>query len=120
MYIYTGFAGTDKKVEYLKRLGFDAAFNYKTVESLDTAIKESCPKGVDIFFDNVRPISLLCYSHKNLLVVSKIIHDYLLLAFIMCILGWRRNIACGALKHECVWPCLNLWSHLTLQCHRAA
>ena len=66
VYIHTGFAGTDKKVEYLKRLGFDAAFNYKTVESLDTAIKESCPKGVDIFFDNVRPISLLCYSHKKI------------------------------------------------------
>ena len=40
-------------MEYLKSLGFDAAFNYKTVESLDAAIKQACPNGVDIFFDNV-------------------------------------------------------------------
>ena len=40
-------------MEYLKSLGFDAAFNYKTVESLDVAIKQACPNGVDIFFDNV-------------------------------------------------------------------
>ena len=49
-----GFAGSDAKVDYLKGLGFDAAYNYKKVASLDTAIKESCPKGVDLFFDNVR------------------------------------------------------------------
>lgn len=48
-----GFAGSDKKVEYLKSIGFDAAYNYKTVKSLDEAIKESCPNGVDLFFDNV-------------------------------------------------------------------
>lgn len=48
-----GFAGSDKKVEYLKDIGFDAAFNYKTIESLDSVIKSSCPNGVDLFFDNV-------------------------------------------------------------------
>nr|CAC38761.1 leukotriene B4 [Geodia cydonium] len=48
-----GFAGSDAKVKYMLDLGFDAAYNYKTVESLDAAIKESCPNGVDLFFDNV-------------------------------------------------------------------
>jgi prostaglandin reductase 1 len=48
-----GFAGTDEKVEYLKSIGFDAAYNYKTVPSLAEAIKEGCPNGVDVFFDNV-------------------------------------------------------------------
>ncbi|XP_003388652.1 PREDICTED: prostaglandin reductase 1-like [Amphimedon queenslandica] len=48
-----GFAGSDEKVTYLKSLGFDAAYNYKTVPSLEAAIKESCPNGVDVFFDNV-------------------------------------------------------------------
>ena len=52
-WVYAGFAGSDKKVEYLKSLGFDAAFNYKTLESLDATIKQSCPNGVDLFFDNV-------------------------------------------------------------------
>ncbi|XP_003391770.2 PREDICTED: prostaglandin reductase 1-like, partial [Amphimedon queenslandica] len=48
-----GFAGSDEKVAYLKSLGFDAAYNYKTIPSLEAAIKESCPNGVDVFFDNV-------------------------------------------------------------------
>ena len=52
--ITAGFAGSDAKVKYMLGLGFDAAYNYKKVESLDVAIKESCPNGVDLFFDNVR------------------------------------------------------------------
>ena len=40
-------------MEYLKSIGFDAAYNYKTVSSIDDALKESCPNGVDTFFDNV-------------------------------------------------------------------
>ena len=48
-----GFAGTDKKVEYLKSLGFDEAYNYKTIESLSETLKNACPKGIDCFFDNV-------------------------------------------------------------------
>jgi len=37
----------------MKELGFDAAYNYKTIESLDATLKEACPKGIDMFFDNV-------------------------------------------------------------------
>lgn len=48
-----GFAGSDAKVDYLKGIGFDEAFNYKTIASLDDALKSSCPKGIDCFFDNV-------------------------------------------------------------------
>ena len=40
-------------MEYMKELGFDAAYNYKTIESLDATLKEACPKGIDMFFDNV-------------------------------------------------------------------
>ena len=50
---HSGFAGSDAKVDYLKTLGFDAAFNYKTIASLEQTLKEACPKGVDIFFDHV-------------------------------------------------------------------
>ncbi len=49
-----GFAGSDAKVEYLKSIGFDLAYNYKTIESLDKTLKEACPDGIDMFFDNVR------------------------------------------------------------------
>lgn len=43
-------------MKYLKELGFDEAYNYKTIESLDATLKEACPKGIDMFFDNV------CYT----------------------------------------------------------
>jgi NADPH-dependent curcumin reductase CurA len=48
-----GIAGTDEKCKWLtEELGFDAAINYKT-ENISEALKRACPKGVDIYFDNV-------------------------------------------------------------------
>ncbi|KAJ1931473.1 hypothetical protein FBU59_006697, partial [Linderina macrospora] len=46
-------AGSDEKVEYVKSLGADVAFNYKTCGNYAKAIKQAAPEGVDIFFDNV-------------------------------------------------------------------
>lgn len=49
-----GSAGTDEKVEYLlKKLHFDAAFNYKKTKNLRATLKDLCPAGIDIYFDNV-------------------------------------------------------------------
>jgi NADPH-dependent curcumin reductase CurA len=49
-----GIAGSDKKIKYLiDELGFDAAINYRTAPNLRKALKEACPDGVDIYFDNV-------------------------------------------------------------------
>ncbi|KAM6109602.1 prostaglandin reductase 1 isoform 3-T7 [Phoenicopterus ruber ruber] len=48
-----GCAGSDDKVAYLKKIGFDEAFNYKTVTSLDEALHKASPDGYDCFFDNV-------------------------------------------------------------------
>ncbi|KAJ2751579.1 hypothetical protein GGI19_004398 [Coemansia pectinata] len=48
-----GAAGSDDKVEFVKSLGADAAFNYKTCGDLSAAIKKAAPNGVDIYFDNV-------------------------------------------------------------------
>jgi NADPH-dependent curcumin reductase CurA len=49
-----GMAGSDQKVRYLvDELGLDAAFNYRTAASLEDALKEHCPQGIDIFFDLV-------------------------------------------------------------------
>lgn len=49
-----GIAGSDKKIEYLeKELGINKGINYKKVSDLNQAIKEACPGGVDVFFDNV-------------------------------------------------------------------
>ncbi|XP_066223535.1 prostaglandin reductase 1 [Saccopteryx leptura] len=48
-----GAAGSDEKVAYLKKFGFDVAFNYKTVKSLEETLKKACPDGYNCYFDNV-------------------------------------------------------------------
>jgi len=47
-----GCAGSDAKIAYLKEIGFDEAFNYKSGDFLDN-MKAACPKGVDVFIDHV-------------------------------------------------------------------
>ncbi|EAY31299.1 NADP-dependent oxidoreductase [Microscilla marina] len=48
-----GIAGGAEKCAYLKdELGFDGAIDYKN-EDIQAAIKRECPKGVDVYFDNV-------------------------------------------------------------------
>ena len=48
-----GIAGGKQKCDYLvDELGFDAAIDYKS-EKLRKALREHCPDGVDVFFDNV-------------------------------------------------------------------
>ena len=64
-----GFAGSDEKVEYLKSIGFDAAYNYKKVSSLSDAITEGCPNGVDVFFDNVKS-----YNNITLCLRARVNH----------------------------------------------
>ncbi|CAL8325608.1 unnamed protein product [Lota lota] len=48
-----GSAGTDAKVAFLKELGFDRTINYKSVGSLDQALREAAPDGYDCYFENV-------------------------------------------------------------------
>lgn len=49
-----GIAGTDEKIKLLKEeFGFDEAINYKTITDIQKAVATACPKGVDIYFDNV-------------------------------------------------------------------
>jgi NADPH-dependent curcumin reductase CurA len=48
-----GSAGSPRKVAWLlERAGFDAAFDYSQVD-LDQALREHCPAGIDLYFDNV-------------------------------------------------------------------
>src|SRR2546430_4784657 len=48
-----GVAGSEAKCELVvKELGFDACVNYRT-EPLLSALQKACPKGIDVYFDNV-------------------------------------------------------------------
>ncbi|KAJ2727154.1 hypothetical protein GGI07_000038 [Coemansia sp. Benny D115] len=48
-----GTAGADDKVQFVKDLGADEVFNYKTCGDLSNAVKKAAPGGIDIYFDNV-------------------------------------------------------------------
>jgi len=48
-----GIAGGPEKCNYIvKELGFDAAIDYKN-ESVPDGLRKHCPKGVNVYFDNV-------------------------------------------------------------------
>lgn len=48
-----GIAGGPEKCRYMKEeLGFDEAIDYKN-ENIHVGIKRTCPKGIDVYFDNV-------------------------------------------------------------------
>jgi NADPH-dependent curcumin reductase CurA len=48
-----GLAGSDEKNRYLTdELGVDVGINYKNPD-MHQALKDACPKGVDVYFDNV-------------------------------------------------------------------
>ena len=48
-----GIAGGQEKCTYVvNELGFDGCIDYKQDE-INAALKEQCPKGVDVYFDNV-------------------------------------------------------------------
>ncbi|AQS93125.1 NADP-dependent oxidoreductase [Polaribacter sp. BM10] len=53
-----GIAGGKEKCDYiLNELGFDDAIDYKN-ENIYSALKKKCPKGIDVFFDNVGGVIL--------------------------------------------------------------
>ena len=48
-----GSAGSDDKVDWLRREAGVEAFNYKRADDLGAALALACPGGVDVYFDNV-------------------------------------------------------------------
>jgi NADPH:quinone reductase len=49
-----GIAGSDDKIRFItEELGFQGGFNYKTETDYAAKLRELCPNGIDIYFDNV-------------------------------------------------------------------
>ncbi|MCA1064145.1 NADP-dependent oxidoreductase [Rossellomorea sp. AcN35-11] len=49
-----GIAGSDEKVSYVTdTLGFDEGISYKTTDNIYAALKQACPDGIDVYFENV-------------------------------------------------------------------
>ena len=75
-----GIAGGIDKCNYIvKDLGFDAAIDYKS-RDVKTALAEHCPKGVDVYFDNVGgeilDTVLLFLSRRARVVICGAISQY--------------------------------------------
>lgn len=70
-----GSAGSDAKVAFLKELGFDEAFNYKTAGSLEEALKKASPEGYDCLFENV--------SNSGVVASLRSVHEHFLFLLFM-------------------------------------
>ena len=67
-----GIAGSAEKCDYaVKELGFDACVNYKDGD-LAAALKAACPRGIDVYFDNVAGDTLVAVM-RNLAIGARIV-----------------------------------------------
>ena len=49
-------SSSSQPLQCLEEFGFDAAIDYKSPNDLNAALNESCPDGVDVYFDNTSGI----------------------------------------------------------------
>src|SRR5207244_6809129 len=57
--------GPEKKADLLDLYGYDVAIDYKA-EDVRAALKDACPEGVDVYFDNVGgEVSAAVYTGLN-------------------------------------------------------
>ena len=74
--------GPDKAQRLTEEFGFDAAIDYRgrSLAELTAAIKEACPEGVDVFFDNVGGMqldaALACMNWKGRIAMCGMISQY--------------------------------------------
>ncbi len=75
-----GIVGSAAKAQHIERLGFHAAIDYRDRTDLGAAIREACPDGADVYFDNVGGATLetllpLMAEHGKV-VVCGMVSDY--------------------------------------------
>jgi len=76
-----GSAGSAAKVRWLHEVaGVDAAFNYKTVDSLTAELGKHGPRGIDVYFENVGgahlEAALECMNMHGRIVLCGMISQY--------------------------------------------
>jgi len=95
-----GIAGGADKCAYLRELGFDAAIDYKAGD-LAAALREHCPDGIHVYFDNVGGATL----------------DAALAQLAMR----ARVVICGAIsQYNATGPVTGPANYLSLLVHRAS
>ncbi|MGZ8263871.1 MAG: NADP-dependent oxidoreductase [Burkholderiales bacterium] len=47
-----GFTSSDEKIAWCREIGYDDVINYRAKADLVSALREACPRGVDVFIDN--------------------------------------------------------------------
>jgi NADPH-dependent curcumin reductase CurA len=47
-----GFTSSEEKIAWCREIGYDDVINYRTQTDLASALREACPRGVDVFIDN--------------------------------------------------------------------
>ena len=62
-----GSAGSEEKVSWLlEEAGVDAAFNYKKTADIIDEVGKNCPRGIDVYFENVGGVHLeAALEHMN-------------------------------------------------------
>uniref|UniRef100_A0A0B6YNJ5 15-oxoprostaglandin 13-reductase n=1 Tax=Arion vulgaris TaxID=1028688 RepID=A0A0B6YNJ5_9EUPU len=84
-----GSASSQEKCDWLKKLGFDHVFNYKET-SVEAALQQYAPEGVDCYFDNV--------GGEYLLTVLSVIRRYGRICACGQISGYNGTKTSDALK----------------------
>lgn len=61
-----GVAGSPEKLDFVRSLGFDEVFNYRTEQPYLETLRRLCPHGIDCYFDNVGgQVTDAVISHMN-------------------------------------------------------
>lgn len=91
-----GIVGSADKARVISGLGFDVAVNYRETADLSAAIREACPDGANIYFDNV--------GGKTLDTMLPLMADF------------GRVVVCGMIANynnaDDPYPIRNLWQVL--------
>ena len=87
-----GSAGTEEKVRWLREIGFDVAFNYRSGSVVDQ-LRQAAPDGIDVYFDNVGLVVTKRLTLRGFIIVD---HQHRTPDMVADVSAWLRD---GKLTH---------------------